>query len=327
MITQKLNEDLKIINVELKNRFTNSISKTELRHKLADNLGNFKRLSDLSVEKIVNWTGGRSVAAVDGSVNSIGSVFPYIIYMFQAQAMISDSKNEVLTEIFSPLVPEHYMDLSNLAEELQTLPEQAIMQKKDHALTALELNAAIKAVQTYKPFLIMFDGGFARFERYAFQAWQEYQKLAITAGVLTVGVIEEAKSFGLAGALGLSDDNTQVYDRELLFGLLQPGECFMPDFGKDIKKGGYYTTFARFSQTPQAIACDFLDEQQEQAGQIMNYLFTLTPSGSRGIPLLLDIVDAEIRLSNKEMEMLVEVCLDADIREKYLIANRKRRDY
>jgi hypothetical protein len=327
LIATKLNEELKKINVELKNRFTGFLSKTELRQKLADNLGNLKELSNLSAEEIIKWTGGRPVAAVDGSVNSVGSVFPYIIYLLQAQAMISDSKNEVLAEIFSPLVPEHYLQLSNLAEELQALPEQAIMQKKDLALTELELAAAIRAVQTYRPFLILFDGGFARFERYAFAAWQEYQKLALAGGVLTVGVIEEAKSFGLATALGLSVSNPQVYDRELLFGLLQPGEAFLPDFGNVIKKRGYYTAFARFSQSPQAVACDFLDEQQGQAEQIMNYLYAITPSGSRGIPLLLDIVDAEIKISHKEMEMLAEVCLDADIREKYLIANRKRRDF
>ncbi|WP_066640245.1 DNA double-strand break repair nuclease NurA [Desulfolucanica intricata] len=326
MINQLLKENLKEINLELKNRLAFSASRAGLRKKLADNLGCFNMLSEMSADQILSWSGGSPVAAVDGSVNSIGSIFPYMIYLFQAQAKVSNNNNVVLTKVFSPLVSEHYRELEG-HNELKISPEQALLHKKDCTLAVMELNAAMQSVREYQPFLIMFDGGFARFERYAFQEWQNYQKLALSKGILTVGVIEEAKSFGLVEKLELNNSKSPVYDREILFGLMNPGECFMPEFGSVVKKRSYYTAFARFSQAPQAIACDFLEQQSGQAFEIMNYLYSITPSGSRGIPILLDIVDTEIRLSNKELELLINVSLDAEIREKFFIPNRKRRDY
>jgi hypothetical protein len=139
-------------------------------------------------------------------------------------------------------------------------------------------------------------------------------------------VIEEIGTFDLARELlaGIGFTAKYTCDREILFGVLEPGEwlAMRPEL---IYKRGYYTCFARPGNHPQAIAYDFFAQQQGLAADIIPLFFSLTPQGGRGIPWWLDQVDAAVRITNKEVELLFDTCLDRSVRERLFVPHRERR--
>jgi len=328
----------------------------ELRRLLEERVGRLEKLAPLSPAEAAAWFGGRSLAAVDGSVNGLGGAFPYLLQLFQALCKTSHGERTVASEVFSPLMPGVQARIDELTA--QGLPREAALRLlSGRRLSALELQVARRAIREYRPRLVLFDGGFMRYLRHAPEEWEKYCALALELDVLSVGVIEEVASFQLAGALGSERDETAgdgagnvfsppgdvsggdgrpgaggsvrpiVYDRELLFGVLAPGECLFVRPEVEVKNAGLYTVFARLSRHPGAVAVDFLCEQAGAALQIMRYLYTITPSGGRGIPLFLDLVDAEVRLTHREIGLLTEACLDPAVRECFFTARRERRDY
>src|SRR5690606_12270310 len=92
-------------------------------------------------------------------------------------------------------------------------------------------------------------------------------------------------------------------------------------------KKDYATVFARFSTSPQAIACDFIPQQESYIEDAMNLLITLTPANGQGIPSWLQLVDAQVRLRKKDMDRVLYTCLDASLLERYFMPNRERRVY
>lgn len=294
----------------------------EVRRRLQQSVGFFLLLEAFTPREIQELSAGRPLVAVDGSVNSLGISYPHILLLFQAYAKCSTGGGCLQSDILTPLLPKH---LQRLGKDNSDNQQLAGAQKR--ILAAMELQVAMEAIKEYKPWLVLFDGGFMRFTRHAPKQWEEYRRLALAAGVLSVGVIEEAESHGLSRVLGLTGEGqVPVYDRELLFGVLAPGECFVTYPEREVKSE-FCTVFARLSRQPQATAYDFLPEQASSREEVMRFLFTITPSGSRGIPVFIDIVDAEVRVSKREMELLVSAYLDAGLRERFFIPNRQRRSY
>ena len=186
-------------------------------------------------------------------------------------------------------------------------------------LPALELAAAVEAILKFRPEVMLFDGGFIRYRRHAPEKWEQMEKTLLERDVLGVGIIEEAQSQAVAKLL---TDEVGIFDREILFGLLNPGEAL---FFAETLKEGFFTVFARLSRHPQAIAIDFLESQKDRALPVLNLLYTLTPEGSRGIPLFLDIIDAKTKLSEEVVELLLASCFDREILELYLRPLREER--
>ncbi|MCF8010589.1 MAG: DNA double-strand break repair nuclease NurA [Clostridiales bacterium] len=318
---------IKGVNKSLHERTINNMP-SDLRYELEQLIANITPLKIISPGKIEELSGKRPVVAVDGSFNMAGSFQPYILYLFQAYAKSSAGDGEIVSDIFSPLLPEHYKRLEKLSREENLAGVQALERVKNHILTSMELQAAANAVKKYSPWLVLFDGGFMRFSRHASQEWNEYLRLAESKGVISAGIIEEAESYGLYRVLNESrSENNTIYDREMLFGRMETGECLMLPGEKQIKSE-FYTVFARLSRYPQATAYDFLPGvNMETIFNVMCFLYTITPSGSRGIPLILDIVDSEVRITRREMELLLSAYLDTGIKEKFFISHRNRRDY
>ncbi|OAT85749.1 DNA double-strand break repair nuclease NurA [Desulfotomaculum copahuensis] len=345
-----------------------------LRRRLAERAGRLEPLSPMSPPEITAWFAGGSLAAVDGSVNSLGGAFPYVVEFFQALCLTSHGERAVTAEVFSPAVSGSLARVRELAAAEGLPGEMALRLLCNRRLSALELQAAQKVVREYRPRLMLFDGGFMRYLRHAPAEWESYCALAVERDVLSVGVIEEVESFHLAQAAGLEADDSSpdgvhsrsgvtaprsrteimpdgngrpsgavairrrttagtaagrpgIYDRELLFGLLEPGECLFTHPQVEVKNAGLYTVFARLSRHPQAVAVDFLCAQAGVAKEVMRYLYTITPAGSRGIPLFLDLVDAEVRLSHRDVRLLAGAGLDPAVRECFFTAQRQRRDY
>lgn len=298
-----------------------------VRRQLSKSAGRFLNLQPLGEEEIKKLAFGRPVVAVDGSVNSVGAHYPHLLFIFQAYARSSEGDGVVLSDIITPLIPEHNKRLSNLKENNDLPEEYLLAQTRNRVLAALELDVATGAVEKFSPWLVLFDGGFMRFLRHAPAEWEHYTRVSRSAGVISVGVIEEAESTGLSRTLGMHDsEEFLLYDRELLFGTLNLGECLLVHPEQKIKSD-FYTVFARLSRSPQAIACDFLPENTGKVPCILRYLYTITPASSRGVPLLLDIVDKDVRLTHRDLELILSAYLDAGLMEKFFVPHRKRRDY
>lgn len=107
-------------------------------------------------------------------------------------------------------------------------------------------------------------------------------------------------------------------DGDLLWGMLEYGEVLevsraakgtapMGNGPGDAEEMPIRTWFMRSARDPGVVGLDMLDEQVQSMGRIADYLFTLSPADGRGIPIWLDIVDREVRLTHVEMEAYAQL--------------------
>jgi len=286
---------------------------TGLRRRVAS-LGTFHRVAACTPDDMLRQ---RPLAAVDGSCQSCGA-FPFILAACRAYAMVLPGERGVTrASVHSPLLAEE--------EAAVEFADLAAMRAWQRALAHLEIDVAREAITRFQPALLLMDGGFVPFENKAPETWAALVSTARERGTLLVGIIEEVAS-RMLGARLAADGSPVLFDREVLYGLLAPGEYFIPEPEICTKKG-YRTVFARLARHPQAVGCDFLDDQAECIPQVMNLLAALTPAGSRGIPAIVDIVDRRVRLSGRELERALSAVLDPVTRERLLTAHRSRRSY
>ena len=177
------------------------------------------------------------------------------------------------------------------------------------------------------------DGGFSRLKGKGGDKWEQFAEMALDRNTIVVGVIEEVGSYRLKSRLdevndALLEGFVRGHDREILFNTMEEGEWLKTFFHRPIKNE-FYTVFNRLSDQPQAGACDFLREQAEGelVENVLDYLYTITPAKSRGIPLWLDLVDAEVRLTKKQIDMIVGTNIDLENIETFLRPQRERRDF
>ncbi|MGE5450148.1 MAG: DNA double-strand break repair nuclease NurA, partial [Methanomassiliicoccales archaeon] len=189
-------------------------------------------------------------------------------------------------------------------------------------LASLELKVATQAIEYWQPRLLLLDGGLLLFD--TLPGWDELLAVANKVGTMIVGVIEEIATAELAPRLKLERPST--YDRELLFGLLVPGEVYILDADKPIKKN-YRTVFTRFSTRPAATACDFLPgTPEEDISSCLQLLYATTGGTGRGVPFLLDLVDRKVRLNRQEGEILLKMGLSSGTYEKFFVSQREQRN-
>jgi hypothetical protein len=92
-------------------------------------------------------------------------------------------------------------------------------------------------------------------------------------------------------------------------------------------KPNLQTAFLRSARDPGVIGLDILKEQQTNLKQLANLVYTLTPEDSRGIPIWLDIVDEQVKITNKMMEALVDSYLDPKLKQRLFYSKRNERIY
>lgn len=315
---QKVNEKL--------NSKTFDFFDKEVVYKKLSLKGQFKKASKLSPEDLQSLTGKRTITAVDGSRLEYGSFYPYYIAFMRSLACSAGNPKLEESRVITPLDDNEVNELvESLAKSNRISNEEAWKLYLKNALAQLELKNAIAAVKKYQPYMLMLDGGFLLFDK--FPEWEILCAECLNSNTILVGVIEEVATSGVAPMIGIeSSDRPRVYDREILFGLIARGEYlhFYPE--NKIKKD-YATVFARFSTSPQAIACDFIPQQESYIEDAMNLLITLTPANGQGIPSWLQLVDAQVRLRKKDMDRVLYTCLDSSLLERYFMPNRERRVY
>lgn len=347
-----LSEQLQGLNRTLSSRRREQDSRNALRAALETHVGEFKMARRLGERETETLFQGRSLVGVDGSVNQFGGNYPYSIHLFKSLAKSTvksrkDGRRDLeKVSLLSPLRGDDHKALREMMEERRAeirvakqdeaeverelAEQQAYQMLCDQRMVEMELMAAIEALELFDPYLLLMDGGFSRLKGKGGDLWDEFEQKALENRTIIVGVIEEVGSYRLKSRLAdneeLLEHFVRGHDREILFGTLEPGEWLKTGLDKPIKND-FYTVFTRLSDLPQAGACDFLREQAEHVDDILDFLCTITPSKSRGIPLWLDIVDAEARLTKKQIDLLVKTNLDQANIESFLRPQRERRDF
>ncbi|MDO6355009.1 DNA double-strand break repair nuclease NurA [Caloramator sp. CAR-1] len=300
------------INERLKGQ-VERVSKREVESIINDFSNKFKlkRLSDEDIKKV---TKGFGIIGVDGSINNFGGLYPHYISIVQALAKSTLNESYFLQDVYAPLFED---------EDGQLKDEQ----RRRSRMSRLELEAASYAVENFKSDIILLDGSLMHYGIDCPIEWQDLKEKAIKKGKILIGVAEEVKTKDIAEKIRerLSFSSV-VYDREVLFGLLNEGEVLeITEIKTEKTQKGIKTLYGRFSKDPQVIGLDFLEEQFEEAVKYLDLLYTLTPRDGRGIPLWLDIVDKDVKVTDDMVKALVETYIDRDIRERFFNPKRNKR--
>lgn len=326
----KLKDKVSNLNIDLKARYDNlfDISRDELRGFISRDIGRVERLEKLGKSELERLSRDGGIVGVDGSNNRVGGSQPHYVEAFQGLAKSTKHRDDplFLADIYTPL-DDKSKDPSPLEDEDErgTDPED----KKNTMLAEIEVKAAIEAVERFHPSVIMMDGGLIRYNIYAKRYWQSLRDTCEEEGIILIGIIEDIKTSMIGDTLRERDERfaISVYDREILFGQLDYGEMLVINESVNRKgREGYSSAFIRSSKSPTVVGIDILDSQKNSIKDMGRLVLNLTPEDSRGVPLWLDIVDKEVKISDEMMEALLETYMDRELYERFFIPERNKRN-
>lgn len=304
-----LREQINDVNLDLRNKYSEvlKINSRDFREKLENEIGDLIKLKKFDKDELVNYS---SLVGVDGSNNKTGGAYPHFIEIFQGLAKSTNGNEVFLSSVYTPTLTD-VKDDGNLSQKF---------------LASIEIETAIKYINEYDLKYLMMDGGFIRYKINCLDLFKKLRTLCEERGIILFGVIKDIKTNVISNKLGMDDT---IYDREILFNRLSIGEAVL--INNEINKKylengeGFSSAFMRTSNFPGAIGVDILDSQQEYLKEICNLIYTLTPINSRGVPLWLDIVDKDVKITDEIVSTLLEEFLDRDIYERFFISERDKR--
>jgi hypothetical protein len=315
-------KQLQQLNGRLRISFSDQrLGSKQQRRQVLQQVGRIRRLTRLSGDALAGVLGNRPLVGVDGSSNTFGGQFPYYIDLLRALAKASTGDVVILKDIHCPIPPEDEAD-----EETALRSDTEERQRK---LASLEIQAALAAVERFHPAVILMDGPLVRFDMRTRESFLILRDTVVRENILLLGCIENIESKVLTTVLGdaVPPGWRNRYDRDLLWDTLEYGEVLEVDRpAKGLPRPGdpreeeqcvpIRTWFMRSSLDPGVVGVDMLEEQVSQAGPLMDYLFTLTPADGRGIPIWLDVVDREVRLTDVELQAYLDV-LDPQVKRLF----------
>jgi len=307
---EDIQREIENVNKLLKNKYRDffSLSNEDFKAKILNKVGVFSELKKLEEAQLKSFG---VVVGVDGSTNRMGGAYPHYIDLFQALAKPTVGEDLYLNECNTPM-----LDNLNKGSEFE-------LEKKNKMLAQIELDAAINSIDRQNPSLIMMDGGLVRYILEDNDKFKELSEKCEERGIVLIGVIEDTKTNIISRANSI--DNS-YFDRELLYGRLEIGELLEVHDAYNKKfEFGISSAFLRTSSFASAIGLDILSSQKNYLKDVANLVYTLTPFNSRGIPLWLDIVDKEVRITDSLIKMMLEEYLDRDIYERFFVSERDRR--
>lgn len=325
-LNNQLKDKVTGLNDLLKDKYESvlGLDRSELRGFIHDHIGEIRSLEKLNRAHLAIYEAKGGIVGVDGSNNKIGGAYPHFVEAYQALAKSTIHKDEplILADIYSPLYPEQ--EESPLEDD-----DRIIEDKKNIKLATIEVEAALESIERFKPYAILMDGGLIRYNIYAYDKWMELRQKCEEEGIVLVGVIKDIKTSIIGDKLKDMDSNIKeyFYDRELLFGQLDYGEMILiRDQVNKKEPEGYSSVFLRSSLAPTVIGMDIIDTQKQYMEEMARLVFTLTPENSRGVPLWLDIVDQEVKISDDVMKALMERYMDRGIYERFFVSERDKRN-
>ncbi|WP_100405919.1 DNA double-strand break repair nuclease NurA [Bacillus solitudinis] len=287
-----------------------------IRQKLSESNAVFRQMSRLSPESLSEKLREGKLAAVDGSVNQTLGEAPHVVYLFQALAKTTTGNECRESDVYAPL-------LDDRDEKERPQP----MKWRAHLLAKLELTVALKLIESEPIKLMMMDGALYHYRIDAPEEWEKLRMQALEKRVLLVGVSEEITTENIVKLprFTLFEKQPFSYDRDLLFGVLEKGETV---YIEEIQqKAGLQSIWMRPSSSPAITGFDMLEEQANQKDEVADMLYTLTPSEGRGIPLWLDHIDRDVRVTDKLVDALIEQYIAPETRQKFFTRKRQERPF
>ena len=308
---QDLEGQLKEVNTNLKNKydFILNLDKDTFRKELTNNVGRLIKMEKFPKEKLSKY---KRTVGVDGSNNRSGGAFPHFIEIFQGLAKSTDGNEVYKNKVYTPTLNDVYDD-KNLSQKY---------------LATIEIETALEYIDEYDFDYLMMDGGFIRYKINCLDLFTELREKCEAKNIILFGVIKDLKTNVIARSLEIDES---IYDREILFNRLMTGEALLikneinKKFIKDGLGEGFSSAFMRTSKFPGAVGLDILDTQERYLEEIASLVYTLTPMSSRGVPLWLDIVDKDVKITDEILTTLLEEYLDRDVYERFFISERDKR--
>ncbi len=308
---QDLEGQLKEVNTNLKNKydFIFNLDKDAFRKELTNNVGRLIKMEKFPKEKLSKY---KRTVGVDGSNNRSGGAFPHYIEIFQGLAKSTDGNEVYKNRVYTPTLNDIYDD-KNLSQKY---------------LATIEIETALEYIDEYDFDYLMMDGGFIRYKINCLDLFTELREKCEAKNIILFGVIKDLKTNVIARSLEIDES---IYDREILFNRLNTGEALLirneinKKFIKDGLGEGFSSAFMRTAKFPGAVGLDILDTQEKYLEEIASLVYTLTPMSSRGVPLWLDIVDKDVKITDEILTTLLEEYLDRDVYERFFISERDKR--
>ena len=308
---QDLEGQLKEVNTNLKNKydFIFNLDKDAFRKELTNNVGRLIKMEKFSKDKLFKY---KRTVGVDGSNNRSGGAFPHFIEIFQGLAKSTDGNEIYKNKVYTPTLNDIYDD-KNLSQKY---------------LATIEIETALEYIDKYDFDYLMMDGGFIRYKINCLDLFTELREKCESKNIILFGVIKDLKTNVIARSLEIDES---IYDREILFNRLIIGEALLirneinKKFIKDGLGEGFSSAFMRTAKFPGAVGLDILDTQEKYLEEIASLVYTLTPMSSRGVPLWLDIVDKDVKITDEILTTLLEEYLDRDVYERFFISERDKR--
>lgn len=308
---QDLEGQLREVNKNLKDKydFIFSLDNDTFRKELTENVGRLIEMEKFPKEKLSKY---KRTVGVDGSNNRSGGAFPHFIEIFQGLAKSTDGNEVYKNKVYTPTLNDIYED-KNLSQKY---------------LATIEIETALEYINKYDFDYLMMDGGFIRYKINCLDLFTELRETCEAKNIILFGVIKDLKTNVIARSLEIDES---IYDREILFNRLKTGEAVLirneinKKFIKDGLGEGFSSAFMRTSKFPGAVGLDILDTQEKYLEVISNLIYTLTPMSSRGVPLWLDIVDKDVKITDEILTTLLEEYLDRDVYERFFISERDKR--
>lgn len=308
---QDLEGQLREVNKNLKDKydFIFSLDNDTFRKELTENVGRLIEMEKFPKDKLSKY---KRTVGVDGSNNRSGGAFPHFIEIFQGLAKSTDGNEVYKNKVYTPTLNDIYED-KNLSQKY---------------LATIEIETALEYINKYDFDYLMMDGGFIRYKINCLDLFTELRETCEAKNIILFGVIKDLKTNVIARSLEIDES---IYDREILFNRLKTGEAVLirneinKKFIKDGLGEGFSSAFMRTSKFPGAVGLDILDTQEKYLEEISNLIYTLTPMSSRGVPLWLDIVDKDVKITDEILTTLLEEYLDRDVYERFFISERDKR--
>lgn len=308
---QDLEGQLREVNKSLRDKynFIFSLGNDVFRKELTQNVGRLIEMEKFPKEKLSKY---KRTVGVDGSNNRSGGAFPHFIEIFQGLAKSTDGNEIYKNKVYTPTLNDIYED-KNLSQKF---------------LATIEIETALEYIDKYDFDYLMMDGGFIRYKINCLDLFTELRETCEAKNIILFGLIKDLKTNVIARSLEIDES---IYDREILFNRLKTGEAVLirneinKKFIKDGLGEGFSSAFMRTSKFPGAVGLDILDTQERYLEEISSLIFTLTPMSSRGVPLWLDIVDKDVKITDEILTTLLEEYLDRDVYERFFISERDKR--
>lgn len=272
--------------------------------------GSFINLRKLERDELEKFS---KMACIDGSVNRFGSSHPHYIDVYQGLAKVSKSSlaDVILSDVYSPLT-------SNLSDDEEDL--------KKKLLARIEILTGLETLKTYNLHYLLMDGNLIRYTIEDKENFDKLIGLCLEKDVLLAGFIKEPKTNILGELIFKDSQQIKLYDKDILYGILNEGEGYILDdsFNKKVDQG-FSSMFLRTASYPGVTGLEVLEGQRASLYNIANLCYSLTPQMSRGVPLIIDMVDKEVKIDDKLMREIVLAYLDSDLVERFFRSERSMR--